>query len=146
MSLVDFAKRELRILHHDKDGIQDAMDKCILEIIETFCEQGHSGMSAAYATQCIERLLRWLPITPLTGEDDEWKESMDLNGKKSYQNKRCPQVFKDEDGEAYDIYGTIFSDDGGETWFTNKDSRIPVTFPYTPPLHPKKVILKEEQP
>jgi hypothetical protein len=59
-------------------------------------------------------------------------------GRPLYQNKRCFSVFKDHKG-AYDSNGKIFTetcvDENGEEFessFSNKDSRVPVTFPYTP--------------
>ncbi len=76
MDLIEYAKSELDRLGKDKDGMQEMMNRDILEIIEKFGEQGHSGFSANYAIQVIERLLRWKPIKPLTGEDDEWSEAL----------------------------------------------------------------------
>jgi len=66
------------------------------------------------------------PWSPLTGEDNEWNEI----GDGLEQNRRCSHVFR-QDGEAYDINGKVFTDaDGGS--YTSIDSRVPVTFPYTP--------------
>ena len=138
MSIVEYAKRELAMIEHDEDGMQDMMDNNIIEILERFEEQGHSGFSAGYLIACLERLIRFLPLTPLTGEEDEWNEI----GEGEYQNKRCSSVFKDN-GKAYDIKGKIFSDNGGRTWYTCRKSRVDVTFPYTPPTKPKKIILEE---
>lgn len=141
MSIVEYAKRELAMIEHDEDGIQDMMDKDIIEILERFEKQGHSGFSAGYLMSFLERLMRFLPLKPLTGEDDEWHEI--AQGK--YQNRRCSRVFK-ENGRAYDIEGKVFSDDGGRTWYTNYESHVQITFPYAPPTHPEKIILagKEE--
>ncbi|SDI15160.1 hypothetical protein SAMN05192534_12338 [Alteribacillus persepolensis] len=138
MSLVGFAKRELAVLEEDGDDMQKEMNNCILEIIETFSKQGHSGFSASYAMQIIERILRFKPVTPLTGEDDEWNVvDEDLE-----QNKRCPSVFRynKDNKTAYNIDGKIFSEDGGETWYTCEDSHVSVTFPYTPE-EPERVII-----
>lgn len=49
----------------------------------------------------------------------------------THQNKRCSHVFKDKDGNAYDIDGKVFREPDG-CCFTSKDSFVPVTFPYTP--------------
>lgn len=139
MSIVEYAKKELAMIEHDEDGMQDMMDRNIIEILEWFEKQGHSGFSAAYVISCLERLMRFLPLKPLTGEDDEWREI----GKKKYQNKRCGRVFK-ENGEAYDIEGKVFSRDGGRSWFTNYESHVRVTFPYMPPIEPKKILIADE--
>lgn len=97
-----------------------------MDLIEKFAEEGHSGMSANIAINVFERVARFEPLTPLTGADDEWVESMPG----TFQNVRCPHVFK-ENGEAYDIDGRIFREPDGSC-YTKKDSRVPVTFPYTP--------------
>lgn len=140
MSLVEYAKRELAMIEHDEDGMQDLMDQNIIEILERAEAQGHSGFSAGYLISCLERLMRFLPLKPLTGEDDEWNEI----GRGEYQNKRCSRVFK-KNGEAYDIEGKVFSRDGGRTWFMNSESHVRVTFPYAPPSKPERVILDEEE-
>jgi hypothetical protein len=118
----------------------DWASKAILDLIELFSSQSHSGFTAPYVASVFYRLAMFKPISPLTGEDDEWNDV----GNGHFQNKRCPMVFKDADGKAYNIDGKIFSDDGGETWFTNKDSRVYISFPYMPPLYPEKVILNKE--
>lgn len=138
MEFVEWAKSELDRLVKDDDEMQKAINADILEIVEVFAKQGHSGFSGSYALSILTRLLDWKPITPLTGEDDEWNEV----GEGVYQNKRCSSVFK-ENGQAYWMDGKIFSDDGGQTWWTNRNSRVPVTFPFTMPDHPEKVILTD---
>lgn len=44
----------------------------IISIVEMFSEQGHSSFSASYAISHLTRLLEFKPLSPLTGEDDEW--------------------------------------------------------------------------
>lgn len=133
-NLVNYAKKELSRIPHDNDGLLDQMDRCILDLVSVFCSQGHSGSSAFYIINTLDRILRFLPLQPLTGEDDEWVEIAD--GK--FQNKRCSRVFKDENG-AYDSEGKIFSDDGGNTWYQNGDSWTQITFPYDPPAEPERI-------
>ena len=138
MGLMNYAESELARITHDEDGMQDLMNKNILEIIKTFGEQDHSGFSANYAISILERLLGFKPITPLTGEDDEWEDT----GHGVLQNKRCPSVFKNPDGTCYDIDGIIVSDNGGITWFYSSRFIKEVTFPYTVPIHPEKVYIE----
>lgn len=138
MELIDYAESELAKIPHDQDGMQDLMDEYILEIIKTFGEQGHSGFSANYAISVLERLLRFKPLTPLTGEDDEWKDT----GHGTWQNKRCSSVFKESDGTCHDIDGIIVSDNGGITWFGSGRFKKEVIFPYTAPIHPEKVYIE----
>ena len=128
MSSIHYAKEELKRLRTDDepDEMQDMMDAHILKMVQTFADEGHSGFSAAYAIGILEKLLRFEPLTPLTGDDGEWSEV----GPGQWQNRRCPRVFKDENG-AYDIDGIVWRDSDG-CHFTNRDSRVSVTFPYTP--------------
>lgn len=71
MGMIEYAKSELAKIKKDEDGMQEVMNDCILEIVEKFREQGHSGFSAGYALSALERLLRFKPIFPLSGDDDE---------------------------------------------------------------------------
>lgn len=66
--MIEYAKRELELIGKDEDGMQELMNKNILEIVEIFSKQGHSGFSAGYALNVLERLLKYKPLTPLTGE------------------------------------------------------------------------------
>lgn len=150
MSLVDFSKRELdRLLVNCGDeealNMQKMMNDDILKVIQTFCEAGHTGFTANYALSIIDRLLRFKPISALTGEDDEWEDVSEYQeGRTLYQNKRCPSVFKD-DKHAYFVEAKIFSDDNGETWYTCKDSTIDIEFPFNVPLYPENVIRSKEE-
>ena len=141
MSLVEYAKNELSRISKDEDGMQDMMNSHIIKMVKLFADEGHSGFSAGYAINQIERLLRYLPLSALTGEDNEWDETHD--GK--YQNNRCYHVFKDADGFCYNSKGKIFSDNGGITWYSCRDSRTPVVFPYYPPTKPEHIYLSEDR-
>ena len=87
------------------------------------------------------------PLVPLTGEDWEWVDVSDLSGRTLYQNKRCSHVFKDDNG-AYDMHGIVWyewytDEETGEKYkstFTSRESRVPVTFPYTPKTEYKEWI------
>lgn len=141
MEIIEFAKRELKYLLDSKEEYDNRMAENVLELLNVFANQGHSGFSAPWCIQLFSRLSMYKPLGPLTGEDDEW-EKVDHN---SYQNKRCPSVFKKgKDGKAYNISARVFSDDGGETWFYSKKSCEYIDFPYTVPNEPEKVILNKE--
>ena len=109
--LVKFAKNELEILleQSKKEGeesasMQDFFNKNIIEVVKTFSEGGHSGLTANLALQYIDRLLRYKPLTRLTLEDNEFVEVADG----VYQNIRCGNVFKQKDrfdGKPYCIDG-----------------------------------------
>ena len=140
MGLVDYAKKELDIIGMGEDcgGMELLMRNNILEFVEVMSNQGHSGFSGAYIVSCLEKLLRFEPLSPLTGEDSEWNEC----GDGYFQNKRCSRVFKSKDrfdGKPYDIEGKVFvehyfNDEGEErtSSYTNGDACVLVEFPYTP--------------
>lgn len=150
MSLLSYAESELdRIgMTADSEEMNLAMRKHILHMIDEFAKEGHSGFSAAYAISILKDLMQYKPLSPLTGEDDEWTDVSDQSGKTLYQNKRCSSVFKEGD-KAYDIDGKVFwewaeipYDENEEgypgirkykSFYTSRDSSVPVTFPYTVP-------------
>lgn len=135
-NLVDYAKDELKKIGMIDSGndYNDWATKAILDLIELFASQNHSGITAPYVANVFYRLAMFKPVSPLTGEDDEWKEL----GDGSFQNKRYSAVFKDKDGIAYNIEGKVFIDDEGD-WYICKDSRVNVTFPYVVPDKPEFV-------
>ena len=141
-NLVDYAKEELKRIGMIDSGepYNDIVTKAILDLIELFDSQGHSGFTASYTVNVFKRLAMYEPLTPLTGEDSEWNEIEPGH----YQNKRYSAVFKEKDGKAYNIHGKIFTDDG-ETWYSNKDSHTEINFPYIVPNELEKVYLNKAE-
>ena len=151
-NLVKHAERELNLLGlTGGDEYESAMRKHILHIIKEFADEGHSGFSASYAIRILTKLMDFKPLTPLTGEDSEWTDVSSYgdgtNMRLTYmrwQNNRYGSVFKNADGSCYDIDGKVFwewfrdSETGQafKTYYTARDSRVPVTFPYTVPDKP----------
>ena len=129
MSLLSHAEREMQLAWPDAEPMQDMVKANVLALIKAFADQGHSGMSAPYVIGVFEKLAKFEPLTPLTGEDAEWMEV----GEGIFQNIRYGAVFKEgKDGEAYWIDGRIFRDADGYC-YKNKDSRVPVAFPWVKP-------------
>lgn len=127
-NLVRFAESELKLagMFGEKSPYDGMLGKAVLQMVRQFSDEGHSGMSAGFTVSLFEKVARFQPLTPLTGEDDEWNEV----GTGVFQNRRCSHVFKDETG-TYDSQGRIFREpDGG--CYQNRDSRVMITFPYTP--------------
>lgn len=124
MSLKSYAEQEMNLAWPEKDELQDMVKEDVMALINLFSEQGHSGFSAPYVLHVFNQLARFRPLTPLTGNDDEWMEV----GPGVFQNKRCSHVFK-EDGKAYDIQGYVFEDENGNR-YTNKDSSKEIKFPW----------------
>lgn len=126
------AREELKragLLDSDAD-YGGALGEAVIDMQKVFAMAGHSGYSAGMATSIFEKVARYEPLTPLTGDDDEWVYHDGYGGKPFYQNKRCSHVFKDDE-EAYDCQGRVFREPSGAC-YTSSASRVPVTFPYTP--------------
>ena len=105
--MIEHAKYELNLLLEkceDEEDLkmQKVMNDNILEIIEVFAKQGHSGMSTNYTIRIITKLLNYEPILPLTLKDDEFIEVADG----VFQNKRDGRIFKQKDrfnGKPYNV-------------------------------------------
>lgn len=127
-NIISYARRELP--DADRDEMQADMNRCILQLLAVFSLQANSGFSASYATSVVEKLMRFEPLSPLTGADDEWID----HGNGVFQNRRCSHVFKQPDlfgGQPYDLDGRVFREPSGAC-YTNWESMVPITFPYTP--------------
>jgi len=149
MNRVDIARKELEaagLFDADAD-YNGAIGEAVMELMQTFENQNHSEFSAMLTLNLFERLSKDRPLTPLTGEDWEWEQMVlgedEVYDDLAYINIRCPFIIKDSNGVAYNTEGKIFSDDG-EVWYTNRDSRIPITFPYIVPDEPVRVILGKD--
>ena len=148
MSLLSHAKEEFRAAGWTdengkfNDDMQEAICEHVIKLLEVFSEEGHSGSTAPYAINLFTRLAKFEPIAPLTGEDWEWHDVSEYSGRTTYQNRRCSSIFKDEDGVAYDIDGKVFWEwqmfegEPHKSYYTCRDSCVPVTFPYTVPEKP----------
>lgn len=145
-NLLSYAEKEMDLIGLTGEAnMNGAMRKHLLHMIGEFADEGHSGYSASYAISTLKRLLCFKPLSPLTGEDDEWNEVSEISGYTHFQNKRCSSIFKDgKDGEAYDIDGKVFwnwytdpdTNEKYKSYYTSRDSRVPVTFPYAVPDEP----------
>jgi hypothetical protein len=137
-NLRDHAVLELQMQGFYKDlkegDPSDEMTKMarenVLELLDVFDKQGHSGMSAPWIVGMFTKLAKFEPLGPLTGVDAEWTEVAQEDGEPLWQNKRCSHVFKTP-YVAYDINGRVFRDPDGST-YPNRDSRVEIKFPYTP--------------
>jgi len=112
----------------------------ILELIEVFARQGHSGMSAPYVINIFKELANYKIIGGLTGEDNEWNDVSEYgDGTMLYQNNRDSRVFKDDSG-AWFLDGTLFEDPiyPGNYMSTIKSRHYIKSFPYTPKTVYKK--------
>lgn len=89
----------------------------MLKIMRTFLDQWDSGGAVAAVVPILHKLMTNTPLSPLTGDDDEWMEIQRSGPFPVYQNKRDYSVFKSETGRCYDI---------------DTPGRPTITFPYDP--------------
>ena len=70
--------------------------KSALRAYKSLLKDGHSGMSWAFTTSVLTRMMKHLPLTPLNGTDDEWHECgiRNADGVVDYQNCRKSSLFK----------------------------------------------------
>ena len=129
---------------YEHDDIQDRMEEYVLEVIDVIDNQGHSGSTHGYFCSMLIPLLKDKPITPLTGNDWEWQRR-EVMGDELLQNRRCYSVFK-EGNRAYNVHGKAFSDDGGDTYFTCRESNVDISFPCScKDLETEYVIIDKEK-
>lgn len=119
--------------------MQAAVNAHLIKMIMIFSREGHSGGSAGWAAAALNRLLKFKPLAPLFGTDDEWVEVGETEaGVPIFQNSRYGCVFKEgKDGQAYDIETRVYDD--GSALFQRGGDRQPITFPYSPPAQPEVV-------
>ena len=110
MGLIDHAKTEFLALGYkpigeEEDDPNKWIQEDVLELLDVFSKQGHSGGSAPYAVHYFNKLALFEPLSPITSKDEEWSEVGDA----MFQNKRCSALFKDGvDGKPYYIDAIIW--------------------------------------
>ena len=114
MSIIEQAKIELQAISFGDDD-----SRVMVEILETFFGQWDSGGAVSFAAPVLQRLIAGKPLSPLTGDDNEWIEV----GPQVWQNRRCSTVFKQ-----------LRPDLGDGLFAYNIDTpgRPAITFPYWP--------------
>lgn len=119
MGLIEHAKEELKLAGYNIDKnvkdinsdheYADMVAQSVLELIEVFAKQGHSGMSASFTLNIFNQLARHKNLTPLTNKPEEWVDMIetgmlpeDYKGFR-YQSKRCSSCFSKDLKDYYDI-------------------------------------------
>jgi len=127
----DYMETELEIAGFGKDTEYDSekgrIRKCIMELIDVFVRYEPDTHIMHYCRAFFRNLLVGKPLTPLTGEDDEWEPFQE----NIWRNKRYSNVFKDNEGEAVDARARLFRQDRG-AWRVTEDSIKAIKFPYSP--------------
>jgi hypothetical protein len=118
----DFARKELDLAGmFDKDSDYEGMlGEAVMDLIELFASQGHSGFSAAMTVDLFDRLASYKPLTELTDNPDEWNDVSEFQGgKPGWQSTRSPSCFSNDGGKTYwDIDEDYYkhTDEDGLVW------------------------------
>ena len=130
-------------------GLDKTTQQQVLEMLESFGEEGHSGASAHYTLAVLrprtkvdrvfKKLASFTALTPLTGKPSEW---MHVAGK-TYQSKRCPTVFK-QAGRAYNLDDKpVYIEPSGATYTSSDDVPPTIKFPYDVAAAKKRISLRK---
>lgn len=137
---------------HEEDAeYGTACYQSALKAFKSLLEDGHSGMSISITRHILNRLILGEPLSPITGEDDEWEDrsyaGMQEGVIKEYQNKRMSSLFKYvyadgtvkySDVQRVTCYESSQDDTHGGTSFQSGfinriiDEVKPITLPYVP--------------
>lgn len=131
-NLLKHAQKELQILEKvHPDAVVLEFKKEILNLLWAFAQSGQSGGSAGYVAHAITNTLSSLmlheTLTPVTGQEHEWKDMTEYNDRVTvFQNNRCYPLFKDGvDGRPYFAAAIQFKGNIVEEFTTN--SPIPLS-------------------
>jgi len=127
MSTIEHAKREFLKLGYKpveecEDGPNKWIQENVLELLEVFSKQGHSGFSAPYVINLFKKLAAQEPASPITCTDDEWNDISGYGGPNdiSFQNNRCSAVFKNsKDGKPYYLDAIVWVDQNNNSFTGN---------------------------
>lgn len=135
MSLVTYAQDELqRAGWFDEDSDYVGMvGPAVIEMMEQFAKEGHSGYSAHLVLHIFERLASFRPLTPLEDPRDknEFHCVSECSGTPPLTTLQSLRV------------SSVFSEDGGKTWYDidkkrtlleklMRSRRAYISFPYMP--------------
>lgn len=120
MSLVDHVKNELKIAGlFEKDSDYDGMiGTAVLELIEVFAKQGHSGCSAGIVLDIFNTVARYKTLgefIPSAQDSIVVDYGVEAPGQTTLQSTRRYDVFSRDSGLTW------YSIDTDETWNTSKD-------------------------
>lgn len=146
MNCIEHAKREfLKLGYKPIEECEDDPDKwiqeAVLELLEVFSKQGHSGSSAPFAIHYFKKLANHEPLAPIMCTDDEWNSCADMGDDPDFQNNRCSAVFKHGvDGKPYYLDAIVWRSDNGSSFtgsaYNSKKEKIYsrqyIKIPFTP--------------
>jgi len=146
-NLIEHAKKEFIALGYKpvdecEEGPNRWVQENVLELLEMFSKQGHSGFSAKIVIDYFKKLANFKPIAPIMCTDDEWIDVSIYNNDVTYQNTRCSAVFKNSINDSpYYLDAIVFVEDGNSSYtggaFNKKHERITSSQEIKIPFIPK---------
>ena len=115
----------------------------LLAMLEASNVGEHSGSSWQFLLETFRRLASFKPLSPLTGDEDEWVEVAE----NLEQNRRYGSVFRrhKDNNCCFDIDAFVYGGDKNKTWGSNPEIRHIIKFPYSVPDEPTKIYLKGDE-
>jgi len=147
MSLIEHAKAELKYsgyipLDQEQDDSPNKwIQENLLELIEVFSKQGHSGFSASYCIDAFCKLANYKLLSPIKDDSqNDWCET----SKNVFQHKRLSALFKDGKGMPYYLDAITWKESNGSYYHGSAHtsngeiitSRQLVRFPFFPKSSP----------
>lgn len=167
MSLLGWAEKEIELaLKAEKespkendgycmDGYVKACYDSAFKAFKSLVEDEHSGMSIRITKGILDRLIDGKVLTPLTGENDEWRINYTNNKdvKKCFQNKRMSSFFKEVRTDGTVTYSDLdrsycIDINNGSNYSSGLvidivDELYPITLPYFPAANAIKVYCED---
>ena len=109
--LVEHAEREMRrvgLFDEDAD-YGGAMAQAVMELVETFASQHHSGASADLTLTIFSQVVKWDLLSEPTDDPDEWEDKSDISftkeqikaGHRIWMNKRSGHYISYDKGKHW---------------------------------------------
>lgn len=147
MSVKLYAEEELRhviktlpntaLKHFTEEIIAmcDAFDKFELKLNELTVPFVAKTLGEVIISLCLKH-----PLSPLTGENEEWE--ILSNG--CYQNKRCSSIFKDNFGKVFNTRAILWKDTNGQVFYGAVESITSKQYIKQFPFFPKTFVVTVE--
>ncbi len=94
--------------HEDENARRVAMN--VMALVRRFERQKNDKRSAEFILEAFERICRFMPLTPLTDDPDEWEkfemvrrnvETNEEEKKIVWQSKRSTSIFSEDEGKTF---------------------------------------------
>jgi hypothetical protein len=98
-NLILHARRELELIGEEPETIE-----WYIRVIKEFSDFGHSGASAWFTTNTLERLLRFEPLAYITNRSEDWIHVAEEQWGRPggiWQNRRDGRLFSNDAGQTY---------------------------------------------